>query len=263
MLPTRKWVAGGVLVAALIGIAAAGTAFAISSDRAPSQVAPLKGKINVYSAPFACGLMPSGGVPLDPTEPQQGFPRELPLKPANYATDVNVHNPGASNVVLYKKAVLSGWVRGAVPGATGVQTSEPEQVFPGGSFRTLQLPPDGAFEVDCNDIATVLKPPGTPPGVTFIKGFVVIETQAVLDVQDVLTSERVGTTVVQCLMANGSVVSATPNAAGVLACPVDPAGAGPVSITSSNTGTGLTLEVVTITPDVISVGGPIPDTGSN
>ena len=244
MIPRKYWWAAGVAGARAIG--AAGTALAFSPDSAPASVEQAAvGRVNTYSAPFTCGLMPQSNVPLDPTVPQQGFPPELPLKPANYATDVNVHNPGKGTIVLAKKAVLTGWVS-SIPGATAGQTSAPEQVFANGQLHRLELPSDGAFQVDCSDIVNVLQPPGAPPTASFIKGFVVFETISTLDVQDVITSERVGATVISCLLSDGQVVTATGSPP---ACPAGNAAAGTagtISIAASNSGTGLSTSVETI-----------------
>jgi hypothetical protein len=84
-----------------------------------------------YSAQSNCGLMPQGSVPLDPTAAQPQFPHELPAKPANYATDVNVHNPQLGTALLVKKAVLTGWAMTGPAGGSGVITSKPEQRFQG------------------------------------------------------------------------------------------------------------------------------------
>lgn len=244
------------------GVLVASTAIAIiaasAMAQAPGQPGAPVGKTFSYAAKFVCGLVPSGQAPLDPTQAKPGFPPELALKPANYATDINVHNPQIRGMVLWKKAVLSGWVIPAAAGAN-VLSSEPEQPFEGGKYITVQLGPDGAFSIDCTDIVRKLLPPGQPLAASFVTGFVVINSPDQLDVTAVYTSERQDPPVVHCLMKDGHVLVATPDAANILQCPPDASGnIGVVSIAASQAGTGLSIDVESITP--ISV--TFPRTGS-
>jgi hypothetical protein len=200
--------------------------------------------------------MPQDGVILDPRQDVKEFPRELPLKPANYATDINVHNPQVKATVLWKKAVLSGWV-GTAPGTTEVRTSEPEQVFGGGTYLVVQLPPDGAFSVDCADIVKKLQPPGQPTSASFITGFVVINSPVELDVTAVYTSERQDAPVVHCLLSDGQVVNATPPAAGgPPQCPTpNAASVSTIGFSVTQAGTGLTMDVVSVTSKSVAFPG--------
>ncbi len=125
-----------------------------------------------YSVKFVCGLQkPSAN----------GLVRETPVKPGNYATAVNVHNPARLNfgttqfgtALMLKKAVI------ALP--------EPDQGKPS-AFHNQELLPDGATEIDCPEIRNIL---GTQGGVPeqFMKGFFVIYSSKELDVVGVYTGE--------------------------------------------------------------------------
>ena len=240
-------------VLASLGALVAALAIAVSmfATAGTASGAPVNRSVLAYSAEFNCGLMPQGGVPLDPLNAIPQFPRELPAKPANYATDINVHNPQRTGATLVKKAVLTGWVTPGPAGSNGAITSKPEQVFTGGHLIPVQLGPDGAFEIDCADITAVLAPPGFNPGMSFIKGFVVIYTLTDLDVVASYTSERIGPETIHCLYANGSIVDATTTPGGT-ACPPNAVG-GPISIAADNTGTGLTLDTLTVAPQVLTL----------
>jgi hypothetical protein len=105
-------------------------------------------------------LTHTGGAKPRPTpRPQdQGATNEAireAIKPGNYATAVNIHNPSpVYTVTIYAKAVQDG----GTPSA----------------FRSFTMAPDYAREVDCTDIYTLLD--HTAPNYTatpFTKGFVV------------------------------------------------------------------------------------------
>ena len=257
LLFRKKWLP---LAALAVLAAAASLAVLVSSATAQSPIQPTVppavpvGKTFSYAAKFTCGLVPQNRVPLDPRQATAEFPpTELPLKPANYATDINVHNPQFKATVLWKKAVLSGWI--GIPGAAGGATSEPEQRFDGGKYFPVQLPPDGAFSVDCADIVKVLHPPGPSPYPSFITGFVVINSPVELDVTAVYTSERQDAPVIHCLLSNGQIVAATPNAAGTPECPTAANGVSTISMSVTQTGTGLTMDVESITPKSVAFVG--------
>ncbi len=118
-----------------------------------------------YSVKFLCGL----------EQPPTGIkpPQEPPVKPGNYATAVNVHNFHSLNLCVSKKAVVAN----------------PESLSQGpiSPFRQMFLRPDGAFEIDCTDIVSLL---GTAlPPVSFIKGFVEIQSPVQLSVTGVYTTQ--------------------------------------------------------------------------
>ena len=118
----------------------------------------------VYSVKYLCGLQPPQPLP---------FPQEPPVKPANYATAVNIHNfHNQQSVTIAKKAVIAN----------------PENQPPGpiGQFRKVILEPDQALEIDCPDIVSLL-----PAGLNlpFIKGFVEIISPVQLSVTGVYTAQ--------------------------------------------------------------------------
>lgn len=99
------------------------------------------------------------------------------VKPANYATTVNVHNPSTQAVTLYKKAVVAH--------------REWEKWSKISDFEKVELQPDDALEIDGVDICRLL---GIAfPPVAFVTGFVVIQSPVPLDVVAVYTgSSKVG-----------------------------------------------------------------------
>lgn len=111
----------------------------------------------VYAAKFMCGE-------LKPGEVQE----EGPVKPGNYQTAINVHNPSRLSVTFLKKAVLLFDSRRAV--------REFEQPRPPGQRFRASLFPDWGLEIDCPDIRLVLLGGIASPPPAFIKGWVVIET---------------------------------------------------------------------------------------
>jgi hypothetical protein len=119
-----------------------------------------------YSVKFVCGL--------ETPAPSLKPPQELPVKPGNYATAINVHNFRSLNLCIAKKAVV------AFPEAQG-----PTRLI--SPFRPFALIPDGAFDIDCADILSLF-PAGSalPP---FIEGFVEIQSPVQLNVQAVYTSQ--------------------------------------------------------------------------
>lgn len=114
---------------------------------------------DVYAVKFLCGSL----LPTATTPPPQDS--EWPVKPGNYLTAINVHNPNPTNVAFQKKAVLlyrSG------------QHSEPEQPMPPGKLVDAALKEDWGLEIECVDIRNKLLG-GAVPAPTFITGWVIIE----------------------------------------------------------------------------------------
>ena len=118
-----------------------------------------------YAAKFACGEF---GKAL---QPSPAATVEGPVKPGNYQTVINVHNPNAAvSVGFVKKAVL------LFAGANPVAATVFEVPKPPGNQRVVSLPPDHGMYIDCQDIRKfLLPPPGSPPAPTFIEGWVVIQ----------------------------------------------------------------------------------------
>jgi len=136
---------------------------------------------DVYAVKFLCGSF----LPKPPTPPVDGV--EWPVKPGNYFTAINVHNPNSTLISFQKKAVLL--YRADKP-------PKPEEPMPPGKLFQASLRDDWGLEIDCTDIRNQLLS-GTAPGApTFIKGWVVIEVTAAknqmeprpLDVTAVYTS---------------------------------------------------------------------------
>ncbi|GAV22134.1 hypothetical protein [Carboxydothermus pertinax] len=116
-------------------------------------------RILVYPVKFICGFIPNPSGPPEATLPPG---EEPPLKPANYATAINVINLTDHTISFNKKAVI------ALP--------EGEHNNPIiGDKITETLLPNAALEIDCNDIVNNLLYGKNLPPVTLLKGFVVIE----------------------------------------------------------------------------------------
>ena len=115
---------------------------------------------DVYAVKFLCGSF----LPKSPTPPVDGV--EWPVKPGNYFTAINVHNPNWGSISFQKKAVML--YRADKP-------PKPEEPMPPGKLFEASVREDWGLEIDCSDIRNVLLS-GTAPGApSFIKGWVVIE----------------------------------------------------------------------------------------
>ncbi len=131
----------------------------------PADLVAVAGTTDVYAVKFLCGVFP----PSDAVGAPEG-----PVKPGNYATAINIHNPNPRIVNFQKKAVLlfdSNNPPDAFEVPHGPALDEPIK---------LRLLPDWGLEIDCADIRAVLlglPPPVPPPPVPsgFLKGWVVIE----------------------------------------------------------------------------------------
>jgi hypothetical protein len=131
-----------------------------------------------YSAKFLCGT---------PNPANNPFGLGQAVRPATYATTINIHNPGAQfggitdpPITFVKKAVIA--------------PQEGQQPHPPSAFVKDVLNPDFAEEVDC---PIIYKMTGVTPG-TFIEGYFVIYafpssvgTASELDVTDVVTANPV------------------------------------------------------------------------
>jgi hypothetical protein len=113
-----------------------------------------------YAVKFLCGsFLPKSATPA----PDGG---EWPVKPGNYFTAINVHNPNRDSISFQKKAVLL--YRADKP-------ANPEEPMPPGRLLDASLKEDWGLEIDCSDIRDKLLA-GTGPGApTFITGWVIIE----------------------------------------------------------------------------------------
>ena len=129
-----------------------------------------------FAAKFVCGQQ---------TADQAGQPiaGEPVVKPGNYATEINIHNPHYLGPIQirYKGLLL---VDRGVPVARAPAAAKP------GTFTPLQaLPDDGATMMDCNGIWNLLNPGTTPPSpMPLTIGYLVIVSPANLDVVGVTTA---------------------------------------------------------------------------
>jgi hypothetical protein len=160
---------------AVICVAVIGVGFAVVSRTASKPAAAAGGSVSVYSAKFACGQEPppssgSGGAAQN----------EAPVKPGNYATTINVHNPNLSTVNFVKKAVVTY--------SSDMGNSSNEAPQAPGALVAAQLKADYALAIDCGDISSKLLQ-GHFSSSNFIEGFVVIyiSPSQQLDVQGLYT----------------------------------------------------------------------------
>ena len=134
-----------------------------------------------YAAKFVCGY-------------QTPFPAALVgepvVKPGNYATEINIHNPQYREVRLYKKVLLLADARN--PQQPRV-VREPESVGPVVT-DTLILKPDYATLDDCNRIYAWTSPAGGLPAFPppLMIGYLVILSRTELDVDVVYTAVAPG-----------------------------------------------------------------------
>jgi hypothetical protein len=132
-----------LLLAALAGlILSPGLVWGADANPTDGKVPPPKYQ---YAAKVACGCNPGFG----PAGPEVSL-----VLPGQYATTVNVHNPGPKPAHARKKLALTFPPREEVPG----------QVSP---FIHFELAPDQAIKVDCEQIPEEFFPPPTtfpPPG---------------------------------------------------------------------------------------------------
>jgi len=148
------------------GLAVAVLALSLSSGPAKAQLQTR----TLYAAKFLCGQFP-GNANL-----------EGPVKPGNYQTAINVHNPRNVPLTFTKKAVLL--YRADQP------PTDFERPMPPGQIFTATLNPDWGLEIDCRDIRFVLLggAAAAPPAPIFIKGWVIIQTFGSKDLLDVVAA---------------------------------------------------------------------------
>ncbi|MFN8483196.1 MAG: hypothetical protein U0768_09140 [Anaerolineae bacterium] len=149
-----------------------------------------------YAAKFVCGYQ-------KPLPAQAGAVLgEPPVKPGNYATEINIHNPfyrlplddtqqpPAPVLPIYKKLVIL--VKDGEPIGREPKVVSPFPLpGPDGQthvFETIKLPPDGATMDDCNAIWRMMgQQMGAEPPLTI--GFLVVISPLELDVDAVYTAE--------------------------------------------------------------------------
>jgi hypothetical protein len=138
-----------------------------------------------YAAKFVCGYQspfPAAGTTLV---------GEPVVKPGNYATEINIHNPQYREVKLYKKVLLLADARNPQQPLV----VEPKSVGPIVT-DTLTLNPDYATLDDCDRIYLWTAPTGGLPAFPppLMIGYLVILSRTELDVDVVYTAVAPGAT---------------------------------------------------------------------
>jgi hypothetical protein len=130
-----------------------------------------------YAAKFVCGFQGTA-------TPGQVPPGEPILKPGNYATEINIHNPAYGPAPLRKKFLVLVNNQEAI--------REPNQIAPT-KIITMTLGPDYATMDDCNNLWRLTYPtaPLPSPMPVFI-GYLVILSPRELDVDVVYTANAPG-----------------------------------------------------------------------
>lgn len=164
-----------VVLISIISALVAGVASVIVTQVAQGQVAVNPEAPFTYSAKFVCGEFDKFNDPARPEVP------EGPVKPGDYQTAINVHNPNVLPVTFQKKAILM------FAGDQPVQFTQYEVPKSPGPLKSASLQSDWGLEVDCQDIRNFLLAGQAPPAPTFIKGWVVLLSQLPLDVEAVYT----------------------------------------------------------------------------
>ncbi len=130
-----------------------------------------------YAAKFVCGFQDinAAGVPA---------PGEPVLKPGNYASEINIHNPNYKYLPLRKKFLV------LVNGQQIIR--EPQQIEPM-RIVTMTLGPDFATMDDCNNLWHYLYPAVTPPSpMPVFIGYLVVLSPLELDIDVVYTANAPG-----------------------------------------------------------------------
>jgi hypothetical protein len=129
-----------------------------------------------FAAKFVCGEQPAD----QSGQPIEGEPA---VKPGNYATEINIHNPHYIGPIQIRQKALLLVDRGA-PVGRAPATARPSAFSP-----LFALPDDAATMMDCNSIWELLNPGSTPPApMPLMIGYLVIVSPANLDVVAVTTA---------------------------------------------------------------------------
>jgi hypothetical protein len=152
---------------------------------APQAQVAVKGQYAwSYAAKFVCGYQPPLTNPVG--APVAGEPV---VKPANYASEINIHNPNYKQVPLHKKfLVLVNQLNPQNP----LIVREPQQIEPT-KHMTMTLGPDFATMDDCNNLWRITYPGvALPAPMPLFIGYLVILSQTELDVDVVYTANAPG-----------------------------------------------------------------------
>ena len=157
---------------------------ASASEEAPAQQITAAGTyLWSYAAKFVCGYQPPSMAPGT----LQG---EFIVKPGNYASEINIHNPQYREQKVFKKLIILVDMRNPQqprvvrePQTTGRVVTD-----------TIVLGPDFATMDDCNRIYQWLSPAGGLPAFPppLMIGYLVVLSRAELDVDVVYTAEVPG-----------------------------------------------------------------------
>jgi hypothetical protein len=160
---------------------------AAPQDAPQAQIATHGQYVWSYAAKFVCGFQDinAPGVPPQPGEPI--------VKPGNYASEINIHNPNYKYLPLRKKfLVLVNMTPPQNPQIPQV-IREPQQIEPQ-KIITMTLGPDFATMDDCNNLWRIIygaasAPPSPMP--VFI-GYLVVLSPQELDIDVVYTANAPG-----------------------------------------------------------------------
>ncbi len=146
---------------------------------APQAQAAVHGQyVWSYAAKFVCGWQQPTAAGVNP----QGEPT---VKPGNYATDINIHNPNYKQVPMRKKFIITVQNGQAL-------ANEPAQVEPR-RIVTMTLGADMVTMDDCNNLWKYSFPAGPPPGqMPLTIGYLVVLSPVELDIDAVYTANAPG-----------------------------------------------------------------------
>jgi hypothetical protein len=145
---------------------------------APQAQTAVKGQYAwSYATKFVCGYQrPAAAGAIVSGEPV--------VKPGNYATEINIHNPAYKEVPLRKKFLVL--VRGQEI-VREPQTTKPLTV------TKMMLGPDYAMMDDCNNLWTIIYPDvALPSPMPVFIGYLVILSPQELDIDAVYTANAPG-----------------------------------------------------------------------
>jgi hypothetical protein len=140
----------------------------VQPGRPPVPIRPLVFELFVYSVSFLCG------------EQRDDCHGCGPVRPGRYSTEINIHNPGAKQAAVLKRAiplVLAGTVSGREPNLKAPTTLE-----------VIRLPAHNATMDDCCHLVEILL--GAPPAgpVPLTSGILEIISTTALSVTAVYTA---------------------------------------------------------------------------
>jgi len=188
----RRWMFVGLsgltvlaiaLLAVFAGQQSARASALLTASEAPQEQAITGQYAWNYSVKFVCGFQP----PLGQTPGVEPVGEPV-VKPANYATDINIHNYNYKPVPLRKKLLVL--VETTATGQNIVR--EPKTTEPR-AFAQVTLGPDFATLDDCNGLWEILHPNIPPPTpMLLFTGYLVILSPLDIDVDVVYTAATPG-----------------------------------------------------------------------